>query len=146
MISNTKYRVNTLAKDLGMRTKDLLDFTEKCGMQGKVIYALNGAGMPAINAIIAIDPDACFDGHGVGFAEEMKDYPERGKRCYCYTKDTNPETVNKIREYGCKLELISLNAENFAAAIACHPDICEFLHTSDFRKIEDDYLNSVKLY
>ena len=40
MISNTKYRVNTLAKDLGMRTKDLLDFTEKCGMQGKTSSAI----------------------------------------------------------------------------------------------------------
>ena len=118
----------------------------KCGMQGKVIYALNGAGMPAINAIIAIDPDACFDGHGVSFAQQVKDYPERGKRCYCYTKDTSPETVNAIRNYGCKLELISLKPENFEAAIACHPDICEFLHTSDFRAIEDDYLSKVKLY
>ena len=40
MISNTKYRVNTLAKDLGMRTKDLLDFTQKCGMQDKTSSAI----------------------------------------------------------------------------------------------------------
>ena len=40
MISNTKYRVNTLAKDLAMRTKDLLDFMEKCGMQGKTSSAI----------------------------------------------------------------------------------------------------------
>ncbi len=40
MISNTKYRVNTLAKDLGMRTKDLLDFTQKCGMQDKTTTAI----------------------------------------------------------------------------------------------------------
>ena len=40
MISNIKYRVNTLAKDLSMRTKDLLDFMEKCGMQGKTSSAV----------------------------------------------------------------------------------------------------------
>ncbi|MBQ9745597.1 MAG: translation initiation factor IF-2 N-terminal domain-containing protein, partial [Clostridia bacterium] len=40
MISNTKYRVNTLAKDLGMRTKDLLDFAEKCGMKDKTSSAV----------------------------------------------------------------------------------------------------------
>ncbi len=40
MISNTKYRLNTLAKDLGMRTKDLLDFTQKCGMQDKTTTAI----------------------------------------------------------------------------------------------------------
>jgi len=40
MISNTKYRVNTLAKDLSMRTKDLLDFMEKCGMQGRTSSAI----------------------------------------------------------------------------------------------------------
>ncbi len=40
MISNTKYRLNTLAKDLGMRTKDLLDFTQKCGMQDKTSTAI----------------------------------------------------------------------------------------------------------
>ena len=48
--------------------------------------------------------------------------------------------------YGCKLELISLKPDNFAAAAACHPDICEFLHTSDFRAIEEDYLNNIKLF
>ncbi|MBQ8403999.1 MAG: translation initiation factor IF-2 N-terminal domain-containing protein, partial [Clostridia bacterium] len=40
MISNTKYRLNTLAKDLGMKTKDLLDFTQKCGMQDKTSTAI----------------------------------------------------------------------------------------------------------
>lgn len=116
------------------------------GMQGRVIYALNGAGMAGIQTILTIDPDACFDDHGVAFAREMRDYPERGKRCYCYTGDTSKDTVDAIRDYGCKLELISLNADNFRTAAACHPDICEFLHTSDFRTIEDHYLNGVRLF
>lgn len=143
---NTGLRVNIDLKN-GLETAEAVaKLVLKCGMQGKVIYALNGAGLAGINAIIAIDPDASFDDYGVAFAKEVKDYPERGKRCYCYTGDTSPETVNAIREYGCKLELISLKPENFAAAVACHPDICEFLHTSDFRAIEEDYLNNIKLF
>ena len=143
---NTGLRVNIDLKN-GIDTAEMVaKLVLKCGMQGKVIYALNGAGLPGINAIIKVDPDACFDDHGVAFAEKMKDYPERGKRCYCYTSDTSPETVNAIRNLGCKLELISLKPENFEAAVACHPDICEFLHTSDFKTIEEDYLSKVKLF
>ena len=40
MVSNKKYRVNTLAKDLDMRTKDLVDFLAKCGMEGKTSTAI----------------------------------------------------------------------------------------------------------
>lgn len=116
----------------------------KCGMIGKVVYALNGTGLAGIKAILAIDPDARFIDKGVAFAEAMKDYPERGKRCFCYTK--KPEHTDAIRACGCLLALISLNEENFQAAMECHPDMCEFLHTSDFRAIEDGYLKDLKLY
>ena len=118
----------------------------KCGMSGKVVYALNGAGMAAINAILAIDPDARFIGKGVNFAKTVKDFPERGKRCFCYTKDTSEENIAAIRDYGCLLALISLDTTNFEDSIRCHPDMCEYLHTSDFRAIEEDYLNQIKLY
>ncbi len=118
----------------------------KCGLQGKVVYALNGSGMAGINTILAIDPDACFIDRGVSFAEAVKDFPERGKRCYCYTNDTSKENIDAIRNYGCRLALISLNADNFKASIKCHPDMCEYLHTSDFKAIEELYLNSIRLY
>ena len=143
---NTGLMVNIDLKN-GLETAEAVaKLVLKYGMQGKVIYALNGAGLAGIHAILAIDPDACFDDYGVAFAEEVKDYPERGKRCYCYTKNTSPEVVNAIRDYGCKLELISLKPENFEAAVNCHPDIREFLHTSDFRTIEEEYLNRIQLY
>ena len=32
------------------------------------------------------------------------------------------------------------------AAIKYHPDMCEFLHTSDFRAIEEKYISGIKLY
>ena len=118
----------------------------KCGMVGKVVYALNGSGMEGIDAIMAIDPDARFIDSGVRFAQTVRDFPERGKRCFCYTSDASEENVNVIRDYGCLLALISLNENNFETAIRQHPDMCEFLHTSDFRAIEDSYLKKLKLY
>ena len=118
----------------------------KCGMQGRVVYALNRSGMQGIKTIMSIDPDARFIDRGVEFAEAVKDFSERGKRCFCYTSDASDENVNKIRSYGCLLALISLNADNFEKAIRQKPDMCEFLHTSDFRSIESRYLSRVKLY
>ena len=118
----------------------------KCGLQGRVVYALNGSGMDGINAILAIDPDGCFIDRGVHFAMTVKDFPERGKRCYCYTSDTSKENIDAIRGYGCRLALISLDNNNFKPSIECHPDMCEYLHTSDFKAIEEQYFGSIKLY
>ena len=118
----------------------------KCGMIGKVVYALNGAGMAGINTILAIDPDARFIDKGVGFSITVKDFPARGKRCFCYTKDTSDENINAIRNYGCLLALIGLDETNFEDSIRHNPDMCEFLHTSDFATIEENYLKKVKLY
>ncbi len=118
----------------------------KCGLQGKVVYALNGSGISGINAILAIDPDARFIDRGVDFAKNVKDYAERGKRCFCYTSDTSKENIDAIRNYGCLLALISLDENNFKAAIECHPDMCEFLHTSDFKAIEKLYLSNIRVY
>ena len=118
----------------------------KSGMAGKVVYATNGSGMKGIETIMSIDPDARFIDRGVGFAQTVRDFAERGKRCFCYTSDSSIQNVNAIRDYGCLLALISLNENNFEAAIRQHPDMCEFLHTSDFRSIEDGYLKKVKLY
>ena len=118
----------------------------KCGMIGRVVYALNGSGMAGINAILEVDPDARFIDRGAGFAMTVKDFPERGKRCFCYTRDTSDENINAIRDCGCLLALISLNANNFENSIRCKPDMCEFLHTSDFAAIEEDYLKKTKLY
>ena len=118
----------------------------KCGMQGKVVYALNRSGMAGINAILAIDPDARFIDCGVDFAKTVKDYDQRGKRCFCYTSDTRKENIEAIRNYGCLLALISLNENNFKSSIECHPDMCEYLHTSDFKSIEENYFKDLKLY
>ncbi len=118
----------------------------KCGMAGKVVYALNRSGMKGIEAIMGVDPDARFIDKGVAFAQAVEDFAERGKRCFVYTADASDENVSAIRDHGCLLALISLDESNFETAIRQHPDMCEFLHTSDFRAIEDSYLKNLKLY
>ena len=118
----------------------------KCGLIGKVVYALNGSGMEGINAILAIDPDARFIDRGAHFAQTVKDFPERGKRCFCYTWDSCKDDIEAIRNHGCLLALISLNENNFKSSIVQHPDMCEYLHTSDFADIEEQYLKNIHLY
>ena len=138
--------VNIDLKNGYASAKAVAQLVLKCGMIGRVVYALNGSGMDGINAILEIDPDARFIDKGVTFASQVKDFPERGKRCFCYTDDVSEQNINAIRSYGCLLATISLNAENFANSIRCKPDMCEFLHTSDFATIESEYKQKVKLY
>ena len=60
--------------------------------------------------------------------------------------EISKENIDAIRERGCLLALISLDGNNFKRAIECHPDMCEYLHTSNFHAIEEEYLKSIKLY
>ena len=124
----------------------IVDLVVKCGMRGKVIYALNGSGMAGINTILAKDPDARFIDAAPYFMNVVLGNPELGKKCFAFTGNMSEETVNAIREGGCMVALISLTSSNFEAAMAHHPDMCEYLHVSDFRKIEDAYFDSLKLY
>ena len=39
-----------------------------------------------------------------------------------------------------------LDERNFKSSIAYHPDMCEYLHTSDFKGIEEKYFSELKLY
>ena len=115
-------------------------------MIGKVVYALNGSGMAGINAILKIDPDARFIDRGANFASTVKNFDQRGKRCFCYTWHSCNEDIEAIRSHDCLLALISLDKGNFEPSIKHHPDMCEFLHTSDFKALEEEYFNSIKLY
>lgn len=143
---HTGMQVNIDIKDRLAGALPVANEVLRCGMAGNVVYALNGSGMDGIKAIMSVDPDARFIDKGVGFAQAVQDFSERGKRCFCYTADSSAENVELIRAYGCLLALISLDEGSFEAAIRQKPDMCEFLHTSDFRTIEDNYLKKVKLY
>lgn len=132
----------------GATTADaIVDTVLKNGMRGKVIYATNGAGAETIQKIIARDADARFIDKPANFtAEKLADIPDRNRRCFVYTGNFSKESVDTIRKSGCMLALISLRQENFREAMVHHPDMCEYLHTSDFRQIETDYFEDLKLY
>ena len=119
----------------------------KCGMRGRVIYAPNGSGMQTINKILEYDPEARFIDTMFNFnAENLRDFPDYRSKCFAYTSSIDDATVNAVRESGCMLALIGLNADNFEKAISYCPDMCEYLHTSNFKAIENNYFNEVKLY
>ena len=142
---NTGLIVNIDLKDGARSVEAVAKMVLAYGMQGRVIYALNGAGMAGMSKILAIDPDARFiDMLGRYYGAE--DYAERGKRCFAYTSDISAESVNAIREKGFMLALTSLHSGNFVAAVGYSPNMCEYLHTSDFRAIEDAYFANLKLY
>lgn len=138
--------VNIDIKNGYVAVEAIVNLVLKCGMRGKVIYALNGSGMKGINTILAKDPDARFIDAAPYFMNEVAGFADRGKKCFAFTGSMNEETVNAIREGGCMVALISLTSNNFEAAMEHHPDMCEYLHVSDFRKIEDAYFDSLKLY
>lgn len=142
---HTGLTVNIDMKNGYASVKDVVNLVVKCGMSGRVIYALNGSGMTGINTILAKDPEARFI-DGVGLVSAVANYADRRTRCFAYTSDLSAETVKAIRDGGCMVALISLNASNFETAISLHPDMCEYLHTSDFKTIEADYFKNAKLY
>lgn len=143
---HTGLTVNIDMKNGFASVKDVVNLVVKCGMSGRVIYALNGSGMTGINTILAKDPEAKFIDSAAGFMNAVANYADRRTRCYAYTSDLRAETVKAIRDGGCMVALISLNANNFETAISLHPDMCEYLHTSNFKAIENDYFKNAKLY
>ena len=114
----------------------------ECGMRGRTVYATNGSGAAAINLILEIDPAARFIDTKANFTREklagVKDYPAK---CFVYTGDFSDENIAEIRESGCMLAAISLNAQNAPAAFRHHPDMAEYPHTSDFEAIDKDILS-----
>lgn len=140
---HTGLQVNIDLKDGAASAEAVAKMVLAHGMQGKVVYALNGYGLTGINLIMAIDPDARFIDSAANLATAAN-FAERSKRCYAYTSD--PNAAQAIRASGFMVALTGLNASNFETAIAFHPNMCEYLHTSDFKQIEADYFDGLKLY
>lgn len=144
---NTGLIVNIDMKNGYSSAEAIVNLVLKTGMRGKVIYALNGSGMQSINKILASDPDARFIDTPYNFtAAKLADLPDYKKRCFAYTADLTASTIASIRESGCMLALIGLSASNFSTAITYHPEMCEFPHTFDFKNIENNYFDNLKLY
>ncbi|MBQ7921350.1 MAG: glycerophosphodiester phosphodiesterase family protein [Clostridia bacterium] len=144
---NTGMIVNIDMKAGAKDADAIVDTVLRCGMRGRVIYATNGAGAETILQILRRDADARFiDTPSNYTAEKLAEIEDRNRRCFAYTGDFSKENIDMIRKSGCMLALISLRPENFRDAMVHHPDMCEYLHTSDFRQIETDYFDTLKLF
>lgn len=116
------------------------------GMQGRTVYATNGAGAPAIRKILEIDPEALFIDTKANYTrEKLMEIPDYPAKCFVYTSDFSDENIAQIRQSGCMLATISLNANNAAAAFRHHPKMAEYPHTSDFEAIDRDVLEHITL-
>ena len=121
----------------------------KCGMKGRATYAIVNAGALVIPEIIAVDPEASFvttKANLDAISNLSTILPNYKDKCYAYTADLTASTIEAIRTAGYRLEVISIDNTNFNTAIQYYPDNIEYLHTTDFRTIEDAYFNSVTLY
>ncbi len=113
------------------------------GMRGRCIYATNASGATTINRIISIDPDARFIDTPVNYtADKLSSVPEYTRRCFAYTADFSDDNIARIRQSGCMLAAISINAETVRQAIRWHPEMLEYPHTSDFLTITTDILDA----
>lgn len=156
--------------------RDIAKLVVKTGMRGRVAYATNQSQYltTLFDDILSIDPDAMFidtcrtylEQHGDiwQFKDIVKQHvPNYQAKCFCYTKSESDAQI--IREAGAMLIFNEISEEDkidywaehgyitssFPVAMKYHPEMCEY-HTGDgivtnnFRKIEDDYFNELKLY
>lgn len=133
----TGMMVNIDLKEGMSCAENVAKLVTECGMRGRAVYATNGSGADAIRAILAIDPDAKFIDKKINFRRELLEgINNYCSKCYVYTSDFSDENIAEIRDSGCMLAAISLNAENADAAFRHHPDMAEYPHTSDFEAID----------
>lgn len=156
--------------------KDVAKLVVETGMRGRVAYATNGSQYLAtlFDDILSIDPGAMFIdtrdtylefvNNAWAFKNSVKQHvPNHPSKCFCYT--SNASVARNIREGGAMLIFNEISEEDkinywsehgyttssFLTAMQFHPEMCEY-HTGDgivtnnFRKIEDDYFNSLVLY
>ena len=134
--------VNIDLKEGMSHAADTARLVTECGMRGRVVYATNGSGADAINAILQTDPEARFIDTKANFTrQKLESVKDHASKCFVYTADFSDENIAEIRESGCMLATISLNAENAASAFRHHPDMAEYPHTSDFEAIDKKILS-----
>lgn len=137
--------INIDLKEGAAHAEDIAHMVVAHGMRGRTVYATNGSGASVINAILKIDPDARFIDTKWNYTREkletVEGYPAK---CYVYTGDFSDANIAEIRESGCMLATISLNANNAHDAFRHHPDMAEYPHVNDFEAIDKDILSSVE--
>ncbi|NMP38462.1 MAG: hypothetical protein GX051_10150 [Clostridiales bacterium] len=139
----TGMRINIDLKEGIAHAAEIARMVVNNGMRSRAVYATNGSGASAIKLISEIDPQAEFIDTKKNFtSRELAAVEDYQARCYVYTGDFSDENIAQIRDSGCKLAVISLSSANAAQAFRHHPDMAEYLHSSDFCEIENDILKS----
>ncbi len=140
----TGMQVNIDLKEGAKHAAEVARLVMAHGMGGRVVYATNGAGAPAILEILKIDPRARFIDKPSNYTKEaLASVPDYPAHCFAYTGDFSDENIARIRANGTMLATISLTAENAPAAFRHHPDMAEYPHTSDFAAIDRMILEQV---
>lgn len=135
--------VNIDLKEGMLHAREIAELVVKNGMRGRVVYATNATGAETIKCILSIDPEARFIDTKQSYTREaLAQIPEYQSKCYVYTGDFSDENISEIRESGCMLAAISLNASNAMDAFRHHPDMAEYPHLSDFEKIDSDIVSA----
>ncbi len=134
---NTGMIVNIDLKEGSLHACDVARRVRDFGMRGRVIYATNGAGAQTILDILKIDPDARFIDKPKNFtAEALASVPDYPAKCFSYTANFSAENIAAIRASGCMLASISLDEKTAPEGLKWHPEMAEYLHTSDFEAID----------
>lgn len=133
--------VNIDLKEVDLHAEDVANLVVSCGMRGRTVYATNGGGAKLIEMILKIDPEAKFIDTKYNYTkQELQQIKDYQAKCFVYTYDFSDENIAEIRESGCMLAVISLNADNAIQAFRHHPDMAEYPHTSDFEEIDKQIL------
>ena len=134
-------RVNIDLKEGEKHAEDVAKLVLEHGLRGRAVYATNGSGADTVNKILAIDPEAKFIDKPCNFtAEKLASVMDFRSKCYAYTSDFSEDNIKMIRDSGCMLAAISLYKENINKAFSLHPDMAEYLHTSDFVELENSLI------
>lgn len=139
--------INIDLKEGILHAEEIARLAVRMGMRGRVVYATNGSGAEGIRRILKIDAQARFIDTKANFTRsKLEEIPDYSAKCYVYTGDFSDKNISEIRESGCMLATISLNADNASNAFRHHPDMAEYPHLYDFEAIdkmilEDFYKN-----
>jgi len=135
---NTGLAVNVDVKTPSSSAATIAELVRKSGMRGKVFYALNGGGIPAINSILQYDPDARFVetlSRAIPLSSDIQ-----ANKFYCYSSTYTAAVVDEIKSYGFAVILSEVNGiTNFEQAVALKPEMIEFSGGCDPRPIEDKW-------
>lgn len=133
-------------KDSATYATQVANLVMKMGMGGKVFYATNSAPYTTLQTIMGIDSGARFIGSMSQYTATFLGNLSTEIKSRCYIYSYTPSDATTIRSRGASVLLTSVTSANVNTCLSYHPEILEYNHTEDFRTIEDNVFETVKLY